>query len=41
MLKSMITLNGKVDLMSARIQGNLKIENLESKITIVERSTGK
>ena len=41
MLKSMKTTVGRVDLMSARMQGNLKVENLEPKRKIAARTTGK
>ena len=41
LLKSMKTTVGKVDLTSARMQGNLKVENLEPKRNIAERTRGK
>ena len=41
LLKSMKTTVGQVDLMSARMQGNLKVENLEPKRKIAARTTGK
>ena len=41
LLKSMKTTVGQVDLMRARMQGNLKVENLKPKRNIAERTRGK
>ena len=41
LLKPMKTTVGRVDLMSVKMQGNLKVENLESKRKITARTTGK